>query len=64
MTDRTPLHIVQRGVTGQYYRDNILLPCVILFATRVGCHFVVQDDNVRAQHVQIINADLQQHNIY
>ena len=64
MTDRTPLHVVQGRVTGQYYRDNILTPFVVPFARRVGRRFIFQDDNARAHHARIVNNHLQQHNIY
>ena len=39
-------------------------PFEIPFARRVGRRFVLQDDNARAHSARIVNAHLQQHNIY
>ena len=36
VTHRTPLHIAQGSVNGQYYRDNILTLFVVPLARRVG----------------------------
>ena len=58
------LQIVQRRLTGQYYRANILTPFVVPFARPVGRCFVFQDDNARAHRARIFDAHLQQHNIY
>ena len=60
----SPLHVLQRRVTVQYYRDNILTPFVVLFARRVGRSFVFQDDNVHAHRALTVNAHFQQHNIF
>ena len=45
-------------------RQHTETPSVVSFARRVGRRFVFLDDNVRTHRAIIVNAHLQQHNIY
>jgi hypothetical protein len=60
---RTDLHVVVKRVTGQHYRNNILIPHVVLFARRYRRHFIFQDDNARCHWGRIVTDYLQQQNI-
>ncbi|GFX34769.1 transposable element Tcb1 transposase [Trichonephila clavipes] len=52
---RTDLHIFKRGsVTAVRYRDEVLEPIVILYATSVGPTFVLMDNNARSHRADIV----------
>ena len=60
VTDRTPIIVCKKGVAGHHVRRTTYRHPL---ARRVGRRFVFQD-NTRAHRVRIVNAHLQQHNIY
>ena len=60
VTDRTPIIVCKKGVAGHHVRRTTYRHPL---ARRVGRRLVFQD-NTRAHRVRIVNAHLQQHNIY
>ena len=59
MTKRTELHVCQGNVTGLYYRDNVIKPPVVPYASRQGNAIIFEDDNARAHRARVVQDHLQ-----
>ena len=60
---RTPLHVFQGTVTGQRYRDEVLLPVVVPFFQEHQDLDTFQHDNARAHTSRVAVASLEEANI-
>lgn len=57
---RTPLYHVQGNLTGQRYRDEILVPLAVPLLRQIGPQAVLQDDNARPHRARLVDDFLQQ----
>ena len=59
VTKRTELHVCPGNVTGLYYRDNVIKPPVVPYASRQGNAIISEDDNARAHRARVVQDHLQ-----
>ncbi|GFT34458.1 transposable element Tcb2 transposase [Trichonephila clavipes] len=52
---RTDIYIMRDGpLTARRYRDEILRPIVVPYATAIGDDFILMDDNCRPHHANLV----------